>query len=135
MNLSVALYEASHIARWICFINVIFSVYLSIGWIIHSLRQCWFISVDYRLCKNTPNLHPIHRDVQYLSQQRKLYNLKTHFVKYVLIVMCLSVELIGNIWIGRTGIISGLFVESNSFNYSRMLQISSLNHNASPMEH
>ena len=115
------LHEVYNKIRLINAINMIFSIFLSIGWVIHSLRQCWFISVDYRLCKNTPNLHPIHRDVQYLSQQRKLYNLKTHFVKYVLIVMCLSVELIGNIWIG----ISGLpFRLGNSLNNSsRMLQI------------
>ena len=127
MNLSVVLHEANNIARLVSIINIIFSICLSIGWIIHSLRQCWFISVDYKLCKNTPNLHPIHRDVQYLSQQRKLYNLKTHFVKYVLIVMCLSIELIGNIWIGLTGIVSVNLVENNSFKYSKMLQISSLN--------
>ena len=41
--------------------------------------------------------------------------------------MCLSVELIGNIWIGITWLVSGLFVESNSFNYLRMSQINSLN--------
>ena len=127
MNLTVELHEANNIARLILIINLIITLCLSIGWIIHSLRQCWFVSVDYRLCKNTPNLHPIHKDVQYLSQQRKLYNLETHFVKYVLIVMCLSIELIGNIWIGITGVVYGHFVESNSFNYSRMLQITSLN--------
>ena len=127
MNLLDELYEANNIARLVSIINIIFSICLSIGWIIHSLRQCWFFSVDYRLCKNTPNLHPIHRDVQYLSQQRKLYNLKTHFVKYVLIVMCLSVELIENIWIVITGVVSVHFVESNSFNYFRMLQIGRLN--------
>ena len=127
MNISVVLYDANNIARLIFIINLIFTICLSIGWIIHSLRQCWFISVDYRLCKNTPNLHPIHRDVQYLSQQRKLYNLKTHFMKYVLIVVCLSVELIGNIWIVITGVVSANFVESNSFNYFRMLEISILN--------
>ena len=108
MNFTTDFHEISSKIRSISVINVIFSLCLSIGWIIHSLRQCWFISVDYRLCKNTPNLHPIHRDVQYLSQQRKLYNLKTHFVKYVLIVMCLSVELIGNIWIGIVSLSSKL---------------------------
>ena len=127
MNLPDVLHEASNIARLVSIINIIISICLSIGWIIHSLRQCWFFSVDYKLCENTPNLHPIHRDVQYLSQQRKLYNLKTHFVKYVLIVMCLSVELIGNIWIGITGVVSGHFVEDNSSNYFRMLQIYRLN--------
>ena len=54
--------------------------------------------MEYRICKQTPDLHPIYRDVQYLSRQRKLYNLKTHFVKYVLIIMCLSVELSTIVW-------------------------------------
>ena len=62
------------------------------------MRECWRVARNYRICKRTPNLHPIYRDVQYLSQQRKLYNLKTHFVKYVLIVMCLSVEMCEAIW-------------------------------------
>ena len=39
----------------------------------------------------------------------------------------MNVELIGNIWIGITGFVSGHFVESNSFNYFRMLQINRLN--------
>ena len=90
------------------------------------MRQCWFISVDYKLCKNTPNLHPIHRDVQYLSQQRKLYNLKTHFVKYVLIVLCLSVELIGSIWVVITGVVSWSKLENTSIKNSMLLQISNL---------
>ena len=106
---------------------MIFSLCLISGWIIHSLRQCWCISVNYRLCKNTPNLHPVHRDVQYLSQQRKLYNLKTHFVKYVLIVMCLSVELIGNIWIFISGLVLGL--ENNSISDSISKPITNLNPN------
>ena len=33
-----------------------------------------------------------------LSQQRKLYNLKTHYVKYALIVLCISVELFSYVW-------------------------------------
>ena len=121
MNFVHDLHEVRNIVRIIYFINEIFTLCLSVGWIIHSLRRCWFISVDYRLCKNTPNLHPIHRDVQYLSQQRKLYNLEAHFVKYVLIVMCLGVELIGNIWIGLTEL--AILLENNLNNSSRMLEI------------
>ena len=121
MNLIQDLHEVRNIVHIIYFINEIFTLCLGIGWIVHSLRQCWFFSVDYKLCKNTPNLHPIHKDVQYLSQQRKLYNLETHFVKYVLIVMCLSVELIGNIWIGIAGLAFRL--ENSLNNSSRMLEI------------
>ena len=73
-------------------INLIITLLFNIGWIVYCMRECSRVAIKYRICKNTPNLHPIYRDVQYLSRQRKLYNLKTHFVKYVLIVMCLSVE-------------------------------------------
>ena len=114
MNFTTDFHEVSSKIRSISAINVILTICLSIGWIIHSLRQCWFLSVDYKLCKNTPNLHPIHRDVQYLSQQRKLYNLKTDFVKYVLIVLCLSVEMIGSIWVVITGVVSWSMLENTS---------------------
>ena len=73
--------------------NLFLTILFNIGWIIQCVRECWRVARNYRICKRTPNLHPIYRDVQYLSQQRKLYNLKTHFVKYVLIVMCLSAEI------------------------------------------
>ena len=126
MNFKNDLHEVNSKIRAISVMNMIFTICLSIGWIIHSLRQCWFISVDYKLCKNTPNLHPIHRDVQYLSQQRKLYNLKTHFVKYVLIVLCLSVEMIGSIWVVITGVVSWSMLENTSIKNSMLLQISNL---------
>ena len=77
------------------FINLLITLLFNIGWIVYCIRECSRVARNYRICKNTPNLHPIYKDVQYLSQQRKLYNLKTHFVKYVLIVMCLSVEVCG----------------------------------------
>ena len=79
--------------------NIFLTILFSIGWIIQCVRECLRVAKNYRICKRTPNLHPIYRDVQYLSQQRKLYNLKTHFVKYVLIVMCLSVEICGTIFL------------------------------------
>ena len=74
-------------------LNLLITIILNIGWIVQCMRECWRVAIKYRTCKNTPNLHPIYRDIQYLSRQRNLYNLKTHFVKYVLIVMCLSVEM------------------------------------------
>ena len=79
--------------------NILLTILFNIGWIIQCARESLRVARNYRICKRTPNLHPIYRDVQYLSQQRKLYNLKTHFVKYVLIVMCLSVEICGIIFL------------------------------------
>ena len=74
-------------------LNFAITFLLNIGWMILCARRCCSVLRKYGICKRTPNLHPIYRDVQYLSQQRKLYNLKTHTVKYVLIIMCLGVEI------------------------------------------
>ena len=68
-------------------------IILIIGWIVHFSLQCWRLCKEYRTCKRTPVLHPLYSDVQYLSKQRKLYNLKTHIMKYSLMILCSSVEL------------------------------------------
>ena len=69
------------------------SVCLNLIWLIICVKLCYRVALRYRASKRTPLLHPIHRDVQYLSLQRKLYNLKTHIIKYILICMCLCVEI------------------------------------------
>ena len=81
-------------------LNFAITFLLNIGWMVLCARRCWKVVTKYGICKRTPNLHPIYRDVQYLSQQRKLYNLKTHIVKYVLIIMCLGVEISSILWAG-----------------------------------
>ena len=81
-------------------LNFAITFLLNIGWMVLCARRCWKVVTKYGICKRTPNLHPIYRDVQYLSQQRKLYNLKTHTVKYVLIIMCLGVETSSILWAG-----------------------------------
>ena len=68
-------------------------IVLIIGWIVRFSLQCWRLCKEYRTCKRTPVLHPLYSDVQYLSKQRKLYNLKTHITKYSLMILCSSVEL------------------------------------------
>ena len=72
----------------------IVSICLNVIWLIICMKLCYRMALSYRASKRTPLLHPIHRDVQYLSLQRKLYNLKTHFIKYILICMCLCVEIL-----------------------------------------
>ena len=74
---------------WICGTLIIC---LNIVWLIKCIIKLCVVFIKYQTCKRKPNLHPIHGDVQYLSQQRKLYNLKTHLVKYALFVLCISVE-------------------------------------------
>ena len=58
------------------------------------MRECYRTVNRYLTCKRTPDLHPIYKDVQYLSRQKKLYNLETHIVKYVLVILCMSVEVV-----------------------------------------
>ena len=94
-------------------INFAITFVLNIGWMILCTRRCCSVIKKYRICKQTPNLHPIYRDVQYLSQQRKLYNLKTHIVKYVLIVMCLVVEISTLVWAGVYAVTIGMHLNSN----------------------
>ena len=73
---------------------IIVSISLNSIWLITCIRLCYLMAISYRASKRTPLLHPIHKGVQYLSLQRKLYNLKTHFIKYILICMCLCVEML-----------------------------------------
>ena len=68
------------------------TIILIIGWIIYFIVKCWRIYKEYKTCKQTPVLHPLYSDVQYLSKQRRLYNLKTHFTKYILMIVCCSFE-------------------------------------------
>ena len=79
-------------------ISIILTFCFNVIWLIKCTIKFCIVLKKYQTCKRTPNLHPIHRDVQYLSQQRKLYNLKTHYVKYALIVLCISVELFSYVW-------------------------------------
>ena len=82
----------------ILWISFILTLCFNVIWLIKCIISFCIVLKKYQTCKRTPNLHPIHRDVQYLSQQRKLYNLKTHYVKYALIVLCMSVELFSYVW-------------------------------------
>ena len=76
-------------------INLLITFCLNIVWILVCMRECYRDVNRYLTCKRTPDLHPVYKDVQYLSRQRKLYNLETHIVKYVLVILCMSVEVVG----------------------------------------
>ena len=76
-------------------INLFITLSLNIAWILVCMRECYRFIKRYLTCKRTSDLHPIYKDVQYLSRQRKLYNLETHIVKYVLVMLCLSAEVVG----------------------------------------
>ena len=79
---------------FIC-INFLVTLSLNIAWILMCMRECYRTVNRYLTCKRTPDLHPIYKDVQYLTRQKKLYNLETHIVKYVLVILCMSVEVVG----------------------------------------
>ena len=76
-------------------INLFITLCLNIVWILVCMRECYRDVNRYLTCKRTPDLHPVYKDVQYLSRQRKLYNLETHIVKYVLVISCMSAEVVG----------------------------------------
>ena len=76
-------------------INLFITLCLNIVWILVCMRECYRDVNRYLTCKRTPDLHPVYKDVQYLSRQRKLYNLETHIVKYVLVILCMSAEVVG----------------------------------------
>ena len=78
----------------------ILTAILLIGWVVYFTIKCWRIYKEYKTCKQTPVLHPLYSDVQYLSKQRKLYNLKTHFTKYILMIVCCLVEIASFISVG-----------------------------------
>ena len=93
--------------------NLVITLCLNIVWILVCMRECYRFVNRYLTCKRTPDLHPIHKDVQYLSRKRKLYNLETHIIKYVLVILCMSVEVITIVcgfvlisvkWLNPTGI-------------------------------
>ena len=83
--------DVIRITNWIIYAA---SMSLNLIWLIICMKLCYRVALRYRASKRTPLLHPIHRDVQYLSLQRKLYNLKTHIIKYILICLCLCVEIL-----------------------------------------
>ena len=56
-------------------INFLITLSLNIAWILVCMRECYRTVNMYLTCKRTPDLHPIYKDVQYLSRQKKLYNL------------------------------------------------------------
>ena len=86
--------NAVRVTHGITVIDLLIILFLNIAWILVCMRECYRTVNRYLTCKRTPNLHPIYKDVQYLSRQRKLYNLETHIVKYVLVILCMSVEVV-----------------------------------------
>ena len=100
-------------------INLLNTVCLNLAWILVCMRECYRNVNRYQTCKRTPDLHPIYKDVQYLSRQRKLYNLKTHTVKYVLVILCLSVEVIGIVCAAILAGVNGMDV-SRKMNNARI---------------
>ena len=83
------------------------------------IRECYKFVKRYLTCKRTSDLHPIYKDVQYLSRQRKLYNLETHIVKCVLVMLCLSAEVVG--------IVCDAIVSSVKMFYSNGIIVSTIN--------
>ena len=82
----------------LCVVLGIFILCLMVYWLGWTIVDCWRKYKEYKRCQNTPNLHPVHGGVQYISQQRHLYNLHTHLVKNFLVITCSGVELLCGVW-------------------------------------
>ena len=102
--------------NFISVIYAIFAICLYLGWLVNCIVQFLKTFKVYRICKRTPNLHPIYSGVQYLSQQRRLYNLETHCVKYLLSSLCILIELTAVFWILLCVKITNIYNNSNIIN-------------------
>ncbi|KAI6660543.1 hypothetical protein LOD99_14127 [Oopsacas minuta] len=80
--------------------NLLVFTLLNLCWLIYCIRECRNNIKLYNYFKRKPLLHPINRDIQYLSLQKRLYNLKTHIVKYLLAIVGLGLEIGAILWIG-----------------------------------
>ena len=100
------------ISLFICLINTIFTL----GWLLYFITECYTIYKMYKVCKRSPNLHPLYSDVQFLSKQRGLYNLKTHITKNFIMVICCFIEIFNFIWLGVNGLIELEFKGASEFN-------------------
>ena len=89
----------------VIYILICLAIVLGIIWLIKFLIECWRVNRLYRICKCTPNLHPVYSDVQFLSQQRKLYNLETHLIKYIIAIICSAVEILSFVWVMVTDLV------------------------------
>ena len=123
-NTTIYIFVTTKSLSAICALNlflILVSVCLNLIWLIICMKLCYRVALRYRASKRTPLLHPIHRDVQYLSLQRKLYNLKTHIIKYILICMCLCVEILQVVSISIYGYFNSIRDETSTNNLSCIL--------------
>ena len=109
-----------YIVSYVSITNLLITLCLNIAWILVCMRKCCRTVNRYLTCKRTPDLHPIYKDVQYLSRQRKLYNLETHIVKYVLVILCMSVEVVGLVCAGVFVIV--INIEPNGLMFAEMMK-------------
>ena len=102
----------------LCVVLVIFMLCLMVCWLRWTIVDCWRKYKEYKRCKNTPNLHPVHGGVQYISQQRHLYNLHTHLVKNFLVITCSGVEFLCAVWFIVSILVTSQHVKSKQISYT-----------------
>ena len=96
----------------------IFILCLMVCWLRWTIVDCWRKYKEYKKCQNTPNLHPVHGGVQYISQQRHLYNLHTHIVKNFIVITCSGVEFLCGVWYIVTILITSQHVKPKQVSYT-----------------
>lgn len=116
MNTETGNSQFSHVISCILVVNVAVAVFLNIFWIIVCIKRCISVSSEYRLYKSTPSLHPIYRDVQNLAKKRRLYNLQTMRVKFVLMILYLTAEMVAISWVGLAYYVQSILSLSPALN-------------------
>ena len=69
-----------NVVQYILAVSILMIICLNIGWLIKCMRRLLIVVKKYQTCKKTPIPNSADRGVQFLSQQRNLYNLKAHMV-------------------------------------------------------
>ena len=88
-------------------INLIFNLILNLGCLIFCIKKLIRKIQLHNAWQKGQLLHPLYKDEQYLSQQKELYNLKTHIVKYALVIVSLSLDVGWLGWVGALVITKG----------------------------
>ena len=96
------------------FFFLLTTIFLNVIWVVKIALQSLKLFTQYKACKQAPLLHPVHSDVQYLSKQRKLYNIKTHLVKNILVICCSCVETMTILWVPITDFTIQRYVATHS---------------------
>ena len=92
-----------HAIQYLVGVSILLTLCFNICWLIKCIVI--FLIVSRRYYKSL-KLLSVNRGVHLLCQQRNLYNLQTHAVKYALCILCISVEILFILWFSFSHLIT-----------------------------